>query len=509
MRCLPNWRFPTVGGAIFACIALTTTITIAHVAVAGAGENPDVAAQPVAFGDAQFFGSMGGRHLNEPVVGMAPTPSGRGYWLVASDGGVFAFGDAQFFGSMGGRHLNEPVVGMAPTPSGRGYWLVASDGGVFAFGDAGFFGSMGGRQLNEPIVGMAANPFGSGYWLVAADGGVFALGSSRFFGSMGGRQLNEPIVGMAAAPFALGYWLVASDGGLFAFGDAGFFGSMGGQTLTQPVVDMAASPSGRGYWLVASDGGVSAFGDAQFFGSMGGQPLSNPITAILGTPDGGGYWLLPTTPRATDWAVPGTVIYNLDAAPGSPYKPGQKVVALTFDDGPSPIYTPQVLQILVADHVPASFQIIGQNGAAYPDLLRQEAADGMSLANHTWTHVDLTTLAPSGWAGQVVQTNSLLQSITGHPVRCLRPPYGYTDSAVVAQLGQRGLAELYWDVDPSDYLRPGASVIAERVLSALHPGAIVIMHDGGGDRSQTVSALPAIISGIRAAGYQIVPVCEG
>jgi peptidoglycan/xylan/chitin deacetylase (PgdA/CDA1 family) len=294
-----------------------------------------------------------------------------------------------------------------------------------------------------------------------------------------------------------------------AFGDAGFFGSMGGQTLAQPVVGMATTPSGRGYWLVASDGGVFAFGDAGVFGSMGAQPLTNPIAAILGTPDGRGYWLLPTTPRATDWAVPGTVIYNLDTAPGSPYKPGQRVVALTFDDGPSPIYTPQVPQILVTDHVPASFQIIGQNGAAYPDLLRQEAADGMSLVNHTWTHVDLATLAPSGWTGQVDQTNSLLQSITGHPVRCLRPPYGYTDSAVVAQLGQRGLAELYWDVDPSDYLRPGASVIAERVLSALHPGAIVVMHDGGGDRSQTVSALPAIISGVRAAGYQIVPVCEG
>jgi len=509
MRHLVNWRPATVSVTLLGCISLTVTVAIAQMAVARAEGYADVVAQPVAFGDAGFFGSMAGQTLTRPVMGMAANPSGRGYWLVASDGGVFAFGDAQFFGSMGGQTLTQPVVGMAPTPSGRGYWLVASDGGVFAFGDAQFFGSMGGRHLNQPIVGMAANPFGSGYWLVAADGGVFAFGSSRFFGSTGGRHLNQPIAGMAAAPFALGYWLVASDGGVFAFGDAPFLGSMGGEALTQPVAGMAASPSGRGYWLVASDGGVFAFGDAGFFGSMGGQPLSNPITAIFRTPDGRGYWLLPTTPRTADWAVPGTVIYNLDTAPGSPYKPGQKAVALTFDDGPSPIYTPQVLQILVADHVPASFQIIGQSGAAYPDLLRQEAADGMSLVNHTWTHVALTTLPPSGWTGQVDQTNSLLQSITGHPVQCLRPPYGYTDSAVVAQLGQRGLAELYWDVDPSDYLRPGASVIAERVLSAIHPGAIVVMHDGGGDRSQTVSALPAIISGIRADGYQIVPVCGG
>ena len=79
---------------------------------------------------------MGGTHLNKPVVGMAPTPDGLGYWLVASDGGVFNFGDAWYFGSTGGMKLNKPVVGMAPTPDGKGYWLLASDGGVFTFGDA-------------------------------------------------------------------------------------------------------------------------------------------------------------------------------------------------------------------------------------------------------------------------------------------------------------------------------------------------------------------------------------
>ena len=83
-----------------------------------------------------------------PVVGVAATPDGKGYWEVASDGGVFAFGDAGFYGSMGGKPLNAPVVGMAATPDGKGYWEVASDGGIFAFGDAGFYGSMGGKPLN-------------------------------------------------------------------------------------------------------------------------------------------------------------------------------------------------------------------------------------------------------------------------------------------------------------------------------------------------------------------------
>jgi Lamin Tail Domain len=115
------------------------------------------------------------------TVGIAHTPSGMGYWLVASDGGVFAFGDALLFGSMEGLPLNQPVVGMAATPSGQGYWLVAADGGVFTFGDAGFFGSRGGLPLNQPVVGMAATPSGQGYWLVAADGGVFTFGDAGFF----------------------------------------------------------------------------------------------------------------------------------------------------------------------------------------------------------------------------------------------------------------------------------------------------------------------------------------
>jgi len=89
---------------------------------------------------------------------MAATPDGRGYWMVASDGGVFGFGDAPFFGSPGTVHLNRPIVGMAATPDGRGYWMVASDGGVFGFGDAPFFGSLGTVHLNRPIVGMAATP---------------------------------------------------------------------------------------------------------------------------------------------------------------------------------------------------------------------------------------------------------------------------------------------------------------------------------------------------------------
>ncbi|MGH9078939.1 MAG: Ig domain-containing protein [Acidimicrobiales bacterium] len=225
----------------------------------------DAAGSVMSFGDATFFGSTVGLPLNLPINHIVATPDGGGYWLVAADGGIFTFGDAGFFGSMGGIHLNAPVVDLAPTPTGRGYWLVAADGGIFTFGDAGFFGSMGGRPLNRPVVGLSPDPSTGGYWLVASDGGIFAF-AAPFLGSTGAIRLNRPINGMTASPDGEGYWFVGSDGGVFAFGDARFAGSTGGIRLNQPVVGMAADAMTGGYWLVAADGGVFAFG-APFLGA--------------------------------------------------------------------------------------------------------------------------------------------------------------------------------------------------------------------------------------------------
>jgi hypothetical protein len=170
-------------------------------------------------------------------------PSGRAYLQVASDGGVFTSGGAGFFGSQGGKPLNEPVVGIASTPDGKGYWEVASDGGIFTFGSAGFFGSTGSLRLNKPVVGIASTPDGKGYWLVASDGGIFTFGDAGFFGSQGGKPLNEPIVGIASTPDGNGYWETASDGGIFTFGDATFSGSQGGRPLNAPIVGIATSPA--------------------------------------------------------------------------------------------------------------------------------------------------------------------------------------------------------------------------------------------------------------------------
>jgi cell wall-associated NlpC family hydrolase len=203
--------------------------------------------------------------LVTPVVGMASTPKGDGYWLTDATGGVSAHGAAVDNGSMAGHPLNAPIAHIVSSPDGRGYWLVAEDGGIFSFGDAPFYGSMGGQHLNAPIVGISADDATGGYWEVAADGGIFSF-RAPFLGSTGGIHLNRPVNGMASLVDGEGYWFVASDGGIFSGGSAVFRGSMGGTTLNAPVVGMASDPSTGGYWLVASDGGVFSF-DAPFYGA--------------------------------------------------------------------------------------------------------------------------------------------------------------------------------------------------------------------------------------------------
>jgi hypothetical protein len=202
--------------------------------------------------------------LAGPVVGMASTPSGNGYWLVNAAGGVSPHGGARFYGSMAAAHLNSPIAHIVSTSDGLGYWLVAGDGGVFAFGDAGFFGSMGGLRLNAPVVDVSADAQTGGYRLVASDGGIFAFGAP-FFGSTGSLRLAKPIVSMADAAPASGYWFVAADGGVFAFG-APFHGSGGGQPIPAAVVGMAGDAATGGYWLVGAGGAVYSF-DAPFYGA--------------------------------------------------------------------------------------------------------------------------------------------------------------------------------------------------------------------------------------------------
>ncbi len=249
----------------------------------------EFASAPAA-GAATYVGSAARLDLNHPIVDMASTPTGRGYWLAASDGGIFSYGDAKYHGGTGGIRLNKPIVGIASTPSGNGYWLVASDGGIFTYGDAHFYGSTGGMRLNKPIVGMTTTISGHGYWLVASDGGIFTFGDARFYGSAGGIHLNKPIVGMSATASHHGYWLVASDGGIFTYGDAHFYGSAGSVHLLEPIVSMAPVATGGGYWMVAADGHVFNYG-AHFYGSAIGVLGGQRAVGIDASSTNDGYWV--------------------------------------------------------------------------------------------------------------------------------------------------------------------------------------------------------------------------
>ena len=229
-----------------------------------------------------FFGSQSGT-ATQPIAGIAAVPGGTGgYNMVQSNGTTFGNGPRTSDCSGLNATLNKPIVGIAAAPGGNGCYLAASDGGVFALGsNAPFFGSAGALTLNKPIVGIAAAPSNNGYDMVASDGGVFTYGpGTAFYGSMGGKTLNQPVVGMATDPSTGGYWLVAKDGGIFSF-NAPFFGSMGGKPLNQPIVGMAAAPGGNGYYLVASDGGIFAFGTGvNFQGSTGAITLAKPIVGM-------------------------------------------------------------------------------------------------------------------------------------------------------------------------------------------------------------------------------------
>ncbi|MFJ8431351.1 polysaccharide deacetylase family protein [Kitasatospora sp. NPDC094019] len=182
------------------------------------------------------------------------------------------------------------------------------------------------------------------------------------------------------------------------------------------------------------------------------------------------------------------------------------VVALTFDDGPHPEWTPQVLDALARYDAPAAFFCIGLHALAHPGVVRRTAAEGHTLGNHSWSHAYLPDLGPIGLRDQLGFTADALARACGGapPSRWLRPPYGGRSPELLRAVAGSGFTTVLWDVDARDWSRPGPGVIAERVLGAVRPGSVVLMHDGGGDRSQTVAALPGIITGLRRRGYRIV-----
>ena len=321
-----------------------------------------------------FDGSLSGKPLNAPIVGMVTAPGGTGYWLVGADGGVFTFGDTQFYGSTGNLHLNAPVVGMAATPDGRGYWLVAADGGVFTFGDAAFYGSTGNLQLNAPIVGMATDGATGGYWLVGSDGGVFAF-HAPFLGSLGGRNLNAPLRFITGTPDFGGYRMVGADGGVFDFGDAQFYGSAANEG-SQGWEALAPTPDGMGYWLFENSSGdgvtFSPFGDASsaLAPSGGNQSAASIVGAAI--------YFVPSVPTISTnpnsaTVAPGATASFYASAVGPP--PPTAQWQLSTDAGK------EYVNIAGATSTTLSFTTAqSQSGYMYRAVFTNSAGSGVSTA---------------------------------------------------------------------------------------------------------------------------------
>lgn len=177
----------------------------------------------------------------------------------------------------------------------------------------------------------------------------------------------------------------------------------------------------------------------------------------------------------------------------------RKVVALTFDDGPGSL-TPAFLHVLREKRVHATFFVIGQEVAGREDTMRQTLAEGHEIGNHTMHHG-----AFPGYA-DMAATSAGIEAATHFRPCLFRPPGGGVDSAVIAAAGQAGMRTVTWDVDPGDWANPGSGAVYSRIVDAVRPGSIVLMHDGGGDRSGTLAALPRIVDTLRARGYRFATV---
>jgi peptidoglycan/xylan/chitin deacetylase (PgdA/CDA1 family) len=187
----------------------------------------------------------------------------------------------------------------------------------------------------------------------------------------------------------------------------------------------------------------------------------------------------------------------------------ERAVALTFDDGPSPIYTPQVLRVLRRLHARATFFVIGFLVNTYPDVILQEHRAGMMIGNHTYNHPEVPPFnqLPRRLIDDEIELGAQSLERLGITTALLRPPAGSTSPKVVAAAEGAGERVVLWSVDPVDWVTPAkAAVIRGRVLRAIQPGSIVLLHDGGGDRSATVKALPGIIKGIRHRHLRLVTI---
>jgi peptidoglycan/xylan/chitin deacetylase (PgdA/CDA1 family) len=234
--------------------------------------------------------------------------------------------------------------------------------------------------------------------------------------------------------------------------------------------------------------------------SSGAQPTSTPSdvsssSAAQSPPAKAGQDSPAETPTAHSTSgKPPEPTYYIDDGP--------KTIALTIDDGPNSIYTPQVLSLLQKHKVTATFSMIGTSVAADPGLAREVADAGHKIVNHTWTHANLPPLSASELRVQMDKAQDVIESAIRGRLTTFRAPYGAWSAAVLERCQQMNLTPLDWSVDPQDWARPGVSKIVRNIMKNTKTGSIILEHDGGGNRAQTVAALGIVIPELLEAGYR-------
>ena len=204
------------------------------------------------------------------------------------------------------------------------------------------------------------------------------------------------------------------------------------------------------------------------------------------------------TRTAADGPAPAEPVYYVDDGP--------MTIALTIDDGPSPVYTPQILRILEKYHVTASFSMVGENVTYYPSVAREVADAGHVIVNHTWDHADLAKLSKSQTRAEIGNATDAIHHAVGRTPTIFRAPYGAWSRTTLEYCASENLMPLDWSVDPRDWARPGVKEIVSNIMKNTDTGSIILEHDGGGDRSETVAALKIAIPRLLDRGYHFKPV---
>ncbi len=230
------------------------------------------------------------------------------------------------------------------------------------------------------------------------------------------------------------------------------------------------------------------------------------VTVVSSHAEESGYELtVEVLPRPEPEPAPTTTTEKVTVPrPVTPDDDGD-VLYLTFDDGPNPEYTPQMLDVLARHDARATFFVVGSLAQAYPDIIQRIAAEGHTIANHTWRHEDLAGLSRAAFDETVGQTQAILGDLA---TMCLRPPYGSVGARTREWAASHGLSLVMWDSSPQDWLGPTAAEIADHIVQWARPGVVLLMHDGGGDRSNTVQGVDMALERLGDRGLRYEPVCR-